>query len=76
MHAKRLALEFYSCRDEEQAIVHAAYLPQPEIKDNNIEVCADCYRAVVYMAASLVAAATGNADKAAVMSALSETELK
>lgn len=76
MHAEGIALEFYSCRDEEQAIVHAAYLPQPEIKDNNIEVCADCYRAVVYMAASLVAAATGNADKAAVMSALSETELK
>lgn len=76
MHNEGLALEFYSCRDEEQAIVHAAYIPQPEIKDNNIEVCADCYRAAVYMAASLVAAATGNADKAAVMSALSETELK
>lgn len=76
MHSKGMALEFFSCKDDEQTVAQAQYIGMPGLKDGKIGICPKCYRAVVYMAASLVAATVKDSDKAAAMSTLSEAALK
>lgn len=54
-------LEFYSCISENATVAQATYLPIPKIDmDGGIDVAADCYRAAVYRAASLVLASVGD----------------
>ncbi len=76
MHSDGMALEFFACKDDGQTVAQAQYIGMPEVKDGKIEICPKCYRAVVYMAASLAAATINDSDKAAAMSALSEASLK
>lgn len=76
MHSEGMALEFFSCKDDEQTVAQAQYIGMPKLEDGKIDICPKCYRAVVYMAASLVAATVKDSDKAAAMSTLSEAALK
>ncbi len=76
MHSDGMALEFFSCKDDGQTVVQGQYIGLPEVVDGKIDICPKCYRAVVYMAASLAAATVNDSDKAAAMSALSESVLK
>lgn len=67
-------LEFYSCKNENAQIDRATYLPYPTIDENDgIDICERCYRAVVYMTASLVLTAYGDAEKASLFTDLSKT---
>lgn len=69
-------LEFYSCKSEQAQVAKAVYLPYPAIdRYGGIEVCERCHDAAVYMAASLVATAYGENDKAATLAELSKTAL-
>lgn len=68
------ALEFYSCKSEEAYIARASYVPYPEIDgDGGIDICERCYRAVVYMTASLVLSAYGDREQGAAMAELANT---
>lgn len=53
-------LEYYSCRDEEAAVSDAVYMPWPRVESGGIDISRRCYRAVVYAAAALTAAALGS----------------
>lgn len=71
------ALEFYSCRSEDAYVSRASYLPYPRIdKDGGIDLCGKCYRAIVYMVASLVLTTYGEVDKAAAFTELSKSILQ
>lgn len=60
-----LALEFYSCRDDEAYITQAAYTPAPRIdRDGCIDFPEDLYEAVVCLTAADTAAALGESNLA------------
>lgn len=72
-----MALEFFSCRNNEARIVQAIYLPYPHIDpDGGIDICEPCYTAVIYTLASLVLTVFGDADKASALSALAQSILE
>lgn len=71
-----LVLEFFSCNSINAQVSQALYLPEPKIDSNDgIDVCACCYKAVVYTAAALTSAACGAGDKYSIMSELAKTYL-
>lgn len=60
--AEGQALEFYSCSDPEAEIEQAVYIPLPKMDENGgINIPERCYRATIYLAASLSLATIGNA---------------
>lgn len=68
-------LEFYSCKDNTDTIEYARYLPMPVISGGNIEICKDCYRAVVYSIAAATLLTFGEADKATALTELAKAAL-
>ena len=63
-----LVLEFYSAPGGKAAMTQARYLPLPAIGDDSaVDICEQCYRAVVHQVASLAAAALGAAEQAALL---------
>lgn len=54
-------LEFFSCDSETAVVALAKYVADPEKISDEIEVCRDIYKAVLYYASALTAAAVGNA---------------
>lgn len=61
-------LEFYSCKSDEAYMTRGTYIPYPkEDAHGGIDLSPRCYDAVVYEAASLVAATLGDTTQAAVM---------
>lgn len=72
-----LALEFYSCRTEEAYVAQGTYQPEARIDtDGGIDISERCYRAAVYMAASLTANARGEWDRGKALEELSKSELE
>lgn len=70
-------LEFYSCKNEEAHVKRGLYVPYPKIDNSGgIDISEQCYRSVVYAAASLVLTTLGESEKAAAMSAISKTLLQ
>lgn len=56
-----LALEFFSCVDEEATVERATYVPMPRIDlHGGIDVSERCYKAAVYRAASLALSSVGD----------------
>lgn len=69
-------LEFFSCRNSDAKITRAAYIPYPEMDDNEgIEICEKCYEATVYMIASLVCGTLNENNKATFFNELSKSFL-
>lgn len=63
--AEGLALEFYSCRNDEAYITQAVYTPVPRIdRDGCIDFPEDLYEAVVCLTAADTAAALGESNLA------------
>lgn len=70
-------LEFYSCLDETASVVQATYVPIPKIDiDGGIDIPEDCYRAIVYRAASLALASIGETQLSATMLEISKSLLQ
>lgn len=70
-------LEFYSCKSEKAYVRRAQYLPYPKIdRDEGIDICERCYRAVVNAAASLTLLTFGESEKSASMMEISNAELQ
>lgn len=70
-------LEFYSCKSEKAYVRRAQYLPYPKIdRDEGIDICERCYRAVVNAAASLTLLTLGESEKSASMMEISNAELQ
>lgn len=70
-------LEFYSCSDETATVVQATYVPIPKIDiDGGIDIPEDCYRAVVYRAASLALASIGETQLSTTMLEISKSLLQ
>lgn len=68
-----LALELFSCRDNNATVEQAVYMPLPKIDCNDgIEIPERCYTSAVYECASLVLASIGQGDLSAIMSGLSK----
>lgn len=68
-HPEGRMLEFFSCKDETATVTRGVYLPYPNIETDadtgikSVEVCGRCYKAIVYMIASLTASAYGDTQK-------------
>lgn len=70
-------LEFYSCKSEKAYVRRAQYLPYPKIdRDEGIDICERCYRAVVNAAASLTLLTLGESEKSASLMEVSNAELE
>ena len=69
-------LEFHSCADTDATVTMASYLPRPEIKNEDgvetLDISKECYRAVVYMAASLTCTTLRDHDHAGALKAVAE----
>lgn len=77
MRPEGLALEFYSCRDPKAYLQQGLYLPRPQIDAyGGIDICEPCYRAVVYLAAALTLHAIGEAQRAQVLTELSNSSIQ
>lgn len=62
-----LALEFYSCRNEEATVEQALYMKVPRVEKDAIELPERCYKAVVYLTAALASATVGDVDRSTIM---------
>lgn len=70
-------LEFYSCKNHDAQVAQGMYIPEPKIDLNGgIDISPRCYRAVVYMAAALVATTTGDGERASAFIELSKSSLQ
>lgn len=70
-------LEFFSCTQGPTVYVkRATYLPYPKIEDGYIDLCPKLHRAVIYYAAHLVAAATGDTNGATALLNISNELMK
>lgn len=77
MRPEGKALEFYSCKSTSAYVSKGLYLPYPSIdEDGGIDICARCKRAVVYAAASLTLTTYGDAEKANLLSEISNSALQ
>lgn len=71
------ALEFYSCKSTDANVSRAVYIPHPKIdEDGGIDICQRCYKAVIYMIASLALITCGEHDKGDAAAKLAQTLLK
>lgn len=69
-------LEFYSCGSEKATVAMGMYVPRPTFdSEGGIDLPERCYRAVVYMICSLVAAAYGEAERSAMFEKLCGSEI-
>lgn len=53
-------LEFYSCKTADAYVVQSVYQPYPKEENGGIDLPEQCYEAVVYRAAALTLASTGD----------------
>lgn len=68
------SLEFYSCNSHDAQVTQALYLPYPQLDSNGgIDLSPECYRAIIYTAASLTLFAYGSMEKAQAFSSLAES---
>ena len=71
------ALEFYSCKSTDAKVSRAVYIPYPKIDEyGGIDICRRCYKAVVYMTASLTLMTCGEFEKGEAAAKLAQTLLK
>ena len=71
------ALEFYSCKSTDANVSRAVYIPYPKIdEDGGIDICQRCYKAVIYMIASLALITCGEHEKGDAAAKLAQTLLK
>lgn len=77
MRAWGKVLEFYGCKSQEAYVSEALYLPEPHIDENDgVDICEQCYTAVIYMAAALTLISIGENDLATQLVELSKSEIQ
>ncbi len=68
------SLEFYSCKSNDACVTQALYLPYPHLDSSGgIDLSPECYKAIIYTAASLTLFAYGSVEKAQAFSSLAES---
>lgn len=70
-------LEFWSCKSEEATVSRAVYMPYPRIDEyGGVDISEQCYDAVVYTIAGLVAMSVEEGEKAQGFLSIAKTNLE